>query len=127
MERFYRKAAWSLIREHRYLHVQRFLAATGAYAAHRCSRQVVAADREAAMPVARELPVRDVDACPAFALDPDLGPGVARGLVAVARIDVAAHVARRNPRRAAAGDEKVRVVLAHSPPHFQRMRRGAGH
>src|SRR5215467_5623759 len=79
------------------------------------------------MPVTRELPVRDIDAYPALALDPDLGPSVARGLVAVARIDVAAHVARRNPRRAAAGDEQVRVVLAHSAPHFQSMRRGAGH
>src|SRR5260221_13535262 len=71
--------------------------------------------------------MRDVHTYPAFSLEPDLGPGVARSLIAVAGIDIAAHVARRNPRRTAACDEEVGVVLAHPASHLQGMSRGARH
>src|SRR5882672_1294849 len=123
----YYTSARSLVREHRHLHAQGFLAAAGTHAPDRRGRKVIATDREAAMLLARELAVRDVHADPAFALDPDLGPGVTRSLIAVAGIDVAAYVARRNARRAAARDEEVGMVLAHPAPHLQGMRRSARH
>src|SRR5882672_10175546 len=117
----------SLIREHRHLHAQGFLAASGAHAPDRSGREVVAPDRKAAVPPADDFAVGDVHADPAFALDPHLGPGVARGLVAVSGIDVAAHVARGHARGAAAGDEQMCMVLAHPAPDLERVRCGARH
>src|SRR5882672_8460725 len=126
-EALYYTSARSLVREHRHLHAQGFLAAAGAHAPDRRGRQVVAPDREAAVLLAREHAMRDVHADPALALDPDLGPGVARSLVAMTRIDIAAHVARGNAARAATRDEEVGVVLAYPAPDFEGMRRGARH
>src|SRR5229473_3246530 len=103
----------SLARAHRHFDMQRFVAAPGAHAAHRRRGEVVAADGEAAMALAREHAMRDVHAHPAFAFDPDVGPGMACGFLVVSGIDVAADIARRNAPRAAAGDEEVRMVLAH--------------
>src|SRR6187431_2019391 len=101
------------------VHAHRFHAAAGAQPAYRRRREVIASDREAQVTVAREDPVGDVDAHPSLALDPDIGPCVARRRLVVAGIDVAAHVARRHPRGAAAGDEEVGVVLAYAAPDLE--------
>src|SRR6267378_1898887 len=104
----------SLARAHRHFDMQRFLAAAGAHAADRRRGEIVAPDREPAMPLAREHAVRDVHAHPALALDPHVGPGMARGGLVVAGIDVAADVTHGYVHRAAARDKQVRVVLAHA-------------
>src|SRR5258708_9318495 len=117
----------SLARAHRHFDMQRFVAAPGAHAAHRRRGEVVAADGEAAMALAREHAVRDVHAHPAFAFDPDVGPGMACGLLVVSGIDVAADVAGRHASSAAAGDEKVRGILAYAAAQLARVRGRAGH
>src|SRR6267378_5662911 len=122
-----REGEGSLARTHRHFDMQRFVAAAGAHATHWRRGQVVAADRETAMALACEHAMRDVHAHPAFASDPDVGPGVARGLLLVSGVDVAAHIARRHPLRAATGDEEMGVVLAHAAAELERTRGGARH
>src|SRR5258706_8075803 len=93
----------SLARAHRHFDMQRFLAAAGAHAADRRRGEIVAPDREPAMPLAREHAVRDVHAHPALALDPHVGPGVARGPLVVAWIDQDADRTERPVHSAVSG------------------------
>src|SRR5258705_9093083 len=90
--------------------MERAPAAAGAHAAGRRRAEIAAPDREPAMALAREHAVRDVHAHPAFALDPHVGPGMARGRLVVAGIDVAADVTHGHVHRAAARDKQVRVL-----------------
>src|SRR5260221_13327390 len=116
-----------VLRAHGDFHLHGFFAAAGAHAADRRRGQVIAPDREAAVPFAREHAVRDVHAHPAFASDPHVRPGVARSRLVVAGVDVAAHVARGSAERPGAGDETVRVILAHAAADREGVRRGAGY
>src|SRR5438128_2433936 len=70
--------------------------------------------------------MRHVDAGPAVAFHPNVGPRVTRGLRGVARMDVAADVARRYPGGAAAGDEEMRMILADAAADRERLRGRAG-
>src|SRR5258705_132885 len=67
-----------VLRAHRDLHVQRFLAAAGAHAADRRRGEIVAPDREPAMALAREHAVRDVGTAKASG-ERSCAPGAAGG------------------------------------------------
>jgi hypothetical protein len=100
------------------------VAAAASYAPHRGRVKVIAADREPAVSSAGFLSVGHVEADPARLIgDPHVGPGVARDFPGLAAVEVATHVARRDAGRAAAGDEHVRLVLAHADTEFEGLGR----
>src|ERR1700733_15319695 len=97
--------------QHRGLHF--FAAAALAHAADRRCVQVIAADGETARGAHRGALVRHVQTVPTdFGAEPGVDPGMARGVVAVARVEIAADVTSGHADGASGGDEDMSMVLA---------------
>ena len=111
------------LRNH-YMGFHALAAAALADAPHRRCVQIIASDRQPAVRADRGSPVGDIEALPAPVLpEPDVHPGMAGRIIAVAGEDVPAHVAGREANRPGRGEEQVGLVLAHAGAAVKDSRR----